>query len=191
MSPASIRKSVKETTTVSDFDNVSIDLRWFQEDEVDSGGILEIIRRTDDENTFVHYVEDSVMGVKYIFFEGKNASKEFKAAENEFDFYAWGDLIEQFKNSVDLPPKIHSIYNLSVLTSSEYDKSQMEFFTDLVFKDPDEQVRLAGIAGISYVDWAQFQNLLKDLEKNDESQAVRNSARKMLESYAATGSENK
>ncbi len=144
----------------------------------------EIIWRTDDSKSTVHYIQDHIMERNYFIIKGENIAQVKDDILDMFSRYLYteDEIFEMWKKAKSQEEKIRAIYYVGVAAPSEPDSRLLNIFKE-AFGDPDSEVRLAAVWAVSYVDWHEVQKLVKDASISDSNEEVRDTAATLMKSY--------
>lgn len=139
----------------------------------------EVIYLTEDEKNIIHYKEDHLIGVHYILLIGEELDDLNQRICSHLDVYEVEELFELISEETMIPDLIQNIYFVAVAASAGFDESYYQKYKKLLFHK-NEEVRLASIRGIGYIEWKEFKEDLIKVVENDASEKVRISSEAMI-----------
>lgn len=135
-----------------------------------------------NKNTFIHYIEDFVIEVAYLWIEGEEADRVISEAENSLDCYSWSEITDEYDRAENDLQKIKAIYKAGVTAPYlKFDPECKKFF-DRTLLETNPQIRTATILAMGYMSWPEWKEVLRDLQATDPDTEVCQSAFSMLES---------
>jgi len=180
-----VRAIVKENVSLQKIDSLAWDENWYlynfippTEEEP-----YEKIWKTQDEQTTIHYIEDSLINIRYFLVEGKSREEILEQIRSSLETFEKDEIVEMIKNSVEPIQYVHAIYHVGVAATQNYDSEFFELFKS-AFCHSDVKVRNAAILSTGYAGWQEFQQPLDLLKTSDPDPIVREFAAYTLESLA-------
>jgi hypothetical protein len=134
-----------------------------------------------DHRTYVSYVVDHNLGVRYLAVQGENAEMIAESLTSQLPTLSREDVRHLVECAADRDAKIGTVYYVAAFVTEVYDPELFEFFRRLL-SDPQPEVRRAAIFAASYPAWREFEPLLRDLQANDPDEQVRHLAHVTLNS---------
>ncbi|TPN83943.1 hypothetical protein FHK87_18435 [Aquimarina algicola] len=139
----------------------------------------EVIYQTEDEKNIIHYIEDHLLGVHYLLLRGEQLDELTKIIHSKLEVFKIQELFELISKETSIPDLIQYIYFVAVASPSNFKDDYYENYRELLF-DINENVKLAAIGGLGYIEWKEFREDLVKVFENDESKKVRASAETMI-----------
>lgn len=143
--------------------------------------VYEQIWLTEDESTSIHYIEDPLIDIRYLFIHGSKQVEVINAISSYLDLFQRGEIFEMIHKAASTEEYIQAIYHLGVTANHDYDKEIFELFK-AVFAHSEPKVRNAAILATSYVGWKEFEEPLKNLSDSDPEKEVQEFAKFTLQS---------
>jgi HEAT repeat protein len=179
------RLVLKENVSREDVDQAARTLDWLWWEDVERTGESphETIWVTPDHESRVHYIEDFLVGVNYLLFEGPRAGELARGALEvpTLSVYTHDELIALGRQADSRDDLIHAVYLAGVDgVPGHLDDDLVEIFRKC-FASADPDVRHAAIAATGYVGWPQLIEELERLAASDPDEGVRGDAQLMLD----------
>jgi hypothetical protein len=142
------------------------------------GRPFEIQWSTPDNKTFVHYVEDELLGRAYLVLRGMHALTLSARLRQLLPFESRAEAERRARESELAHEQVDAIRAAAAAAPPTFDLSTFHVVVRAL-ASKDATVRLAGILAVGYAPWREFERMLRAMEDRDEDPEVRRSARKM------------
>ncbi|HEX9986261.1 MAG TPA: hypothetical protein VGF69_23580 [Thermoanaerobaculia bacterium] len=132
-----------------------------------------------DRQTWLHYVDDHVLGVAYVAIDGQAVDEltaRFTAAVPVIDAAQLDERIESAGSEDALR---HALGAAFLLAPPITDRRFRGYF-DRAFTHPSAAIRRYGVIGAGYAGWPELATSLQTLAENDSDEEVRAAANRML-----------
>jgi hypothetical protein len=180
-----VRAIVKTNVSLQKVDSLAWDENWYLHNFIPptEEDPYEKIWKTQDEQATIHYIEDSLIDIRYFLVEGKSREEVLEKIRSSLETFERYEIIEMIKTAVEPIQYVHAIYHVGVAATQKYDPEFFEIFK-AAFSHSDVKVRNAAILSTGYVGWQEFQEPLELLKTSDPDPIVREFAAYTLESLA-------
>jgi hypothetical protein len=171
-----------DSCAVEDIDTVAWAQLWSLHDCKPriSGQLYEKIWLTEDQKSSIHYVEDPLIGVKYIHIDTLTPAAVARIIEF-LPVVTSDETIAVLETSTDVPSYVSALYRLGVGAPSEFDPQTFGLIVDSLLHS-DARVRRAAVLATGYVGWREFKEPLERLRTNEPDAEVRQLADRLLAS---------
>jgi len=140
----------------------------------------ETIYNVPGEATFLHYVDDALLGFPYVAVSGENAAALARWIVGQIETVSLDALTEAFASPPSDPSALRRLLGHAFLLAPEcFDAAFDEYFR-VGFDHLDPGVRRQAIVGVGYVGWPELTAPLRTLAEQDPDADVRRDARAML-----------
>jgi hypothetical protein len=133
-----------------------------------------------DEQTWIHYIEDHLVDLRYLVVKGTDVSAVESEARQLLPAYQAEDARRAWDTATTADERVEAVYLLA-LTAGPEDRSRAVAALQAASSDGDPAVRHALVLATTYVGWPELRRLLELLAKNDSVDAVRQEARLALD----------
>jgi hypothetical protein len=177
-----MRIVVDPSHTQKEAERVAWRLNWDFKDYVKKAEDVpyEVIYSTQD-GAEVHFLEDHVIGERYFVLEKKKAESIAKKIRKEVKTISVDD-IPSYVEASDAEKVKHGIAFSALLAPEKFDKRFFAWF-ERGFTHESAEVREQTIVASGYVGWPQLREKLQELAEGDTDNAIRKSAKRMLEGF--------
>jgi hypothetical protein len=183
--PRSRRFVVKEHVPRDQISVAAWDNRWIwlEEYEADDDRPYEKVWTTLDHQSSIHYIEDFVIGVRYLYVS--NAQNDvIRQVISSIPVYT-NDEVKQMAETAagadgDAQGQIRAVYHLALTATRRSDAYVLDAIASAL-SNPTPEVRQAAILAVGYVGWPEFRVPLESLRRDDPDVDVRSDAKAMLE----------
>ncbi|HAG81754.1 MAG TPA: hypothetical protein DCL61_11445 [Cyanobacteria bacterium UBA12227] len=177
-----VRVVLQESVSEADIDSAAWDNEWSLVKTIkgDENTPHEVIYRTEDEQAFIHYIEDFYIDMAYLVVRSDEPEKAIEEICSYLPIYDKGEIFEMLKKATKPEEFIQGIYYAGLISPQQYDAEFFELFKQ-VLSNQDPGVRLAVITAIGYAGWPEFKEILESLIITDSDPEVRQDAEDMLE----------
>ena len=142
----------------------------------------EVIWETDDEETSIHYIEDHVYGVRYLFIQGEEVERVVSEVRGFIDVYTQEELIERFDRAKSKDDRIKELSYLAVGAPGGFDARFFDRIKRSLSHD-DVDIRMHTIEVMSYIDWNEIRKLIQEISTSDPDETIRTAAASLARSY--------
>lgn len=169
-----------------DFLQKFLDNHWllWGENQRSDKAPYEIVWISDSQHTTIHFIDDHLIGLKYLVIKGTKVDEvtEFVLHLFPSKLYRQSDIFQMLENASMVQDRIQAIHHVGVAAPSEFDPMFYKVF-EQELQSSDPAIRLAMILVLSYVDWTEVKKLVKTIAVSDLNPEVREAASNLLESY--------
>lgn len=161
----------------------TLDWLWWQDVDRTAERPRETIWVTPDHESRVHYIEDFLIGLNYLLFEGPRADELASAALElpTLSVYPHDEVVAIGRVADSRDGLIQAVYLAGVAgLPGRPDDELLEVFRKC-FASDDDDVRHAAIAATGYAGWPQLVDELERLVGSDPDEGVRRDAQLMLD----------
>lgn len=134
---------------------------------------------TPDERTFITYVDDRILGIRYVAVHGDNDADVTEQLRSALPVVTREELREVMGTATGRDQKVGTAYYVAVF-SYEYEDELFEYLAKLM-EDPDSEVRRAAVFASSYASWRELQPVLERVRSHDSDPTVRQLAQATLD----------
>ena len=138
----------------------------------------EYIYRTNDGDSFLHWIEDHKLGVKYILVKGPATPQIVQILRESLPFYSSGYIMKR-AHEADLSPADRrvALYHLALNKMEQgFDHETFDIYSKAM-RDPDPIVRGSAVLGSAYLGWPELAEPMRPLATSAESdESIRNDA---------------
>jgi len=140
----------------------------------------EVIYNVPGEKTFLHHVDDHLLGVSYVQFRGKTADELAEEFTDQVAVVTKSDVDDMIDEAGDDEEQLkRALGSAYLLAPKTLNKAWMKYFNK-AFKHESPEVRRYGILGVGYVGWPELAEPLQKIADEDEDTTVRAAAKRML-----------
>ncbi|HYC93811.1 MAG TPA: HEAT repeat domain-containing protein [Thermoanaerobaculia bacterium] len=140
----------------------------------------ETVYNVPGEETFLHYIEDEMLGISYIAFSGENAENLEKKVADKVKTVKPADVARALKSPPKDPEKLRrTLAHAFLLAPPKHDETFDKYFR-IGFEHADPDVRRQAVVGVGYVGWPELAEPLRELAENDPDTDVKRDAKAML-----------
>jgi hypothetical protein len=159
------------------------DLNWLWWDEVQRTADTphEVIWKTADDESRIHLIEDFLVGLNYLMFQGKDAAALANDASSKLPVYSKKDIAGLHKDASGRDERIKAVYVAALAASPSKVDRELLALLEAAFKADDSEVRQAAVAASGYVGWEPLKEELRRLAESDPDEGVKRDAGVMLE----------
>lgn len=143
---------------------------------------FEKIWLTADRQTAIHYIEDSMLGVRYLHVDGENRDPITALIQSRIAIYDLDAIRQQIETASDANLAIRATYHLAAIAPAQFDPELFGYFGRML-AHPDSEVRRAAIFATAYAPWVEFRPYLEQIAATDAVEDVRDFAAFMLASH--------
>ncbi|NET62239.1 MAG: hypothetical protein F6K47_40875, partial [Symploca sp. SIO2E6] len=178
-----LRLILKNNVSVERVETLAWERDWYLHDFIPPTDeeVYEQIWLTQDENTSIHYVEDPLIGIRYLFIDGLNQVEICDKISSSLDIFRREEIFNMVHTAVSAEEYVRAIYHVGIIANHDYNMEIFEIFK-LAFAHPETKVRNAAILATAYVGWREFEELLRDIIDCDPEEKVRDFANFTLKS---------
>jgi hypothetical protein len=156
---------------------------WWDEIEAAEGIPYELIWYANQQQTIIHYIEDSETAIPFFVITGAEIEKTVSQITKRVSCYFIPEL-QQLVLTANTPDEYSfALYRLAIAANQEFDQDIFSIFKQ-VFRHTDAFVRQIAIGAASYITWEKMQTAIRSLSENDSDNDVRIIAKTLLEAYA-------
>ncbi len=130
----------------------------------------------------IHYVEDSMLGARYLHVDGENRDQTTALIRSRIATYDLDEIRQQLKTASDTNLAIRATYHLAAIAPEQFDPEFFGYFS-LMLAHPDSEVRRAAVFATAYAPWVEFRPYLERMAADDAVEDVRDFAAFMLASH--------
>lgn len=170
-SPPKTRVVLRPEVTVDDIEEAALDLDWLlvRNWPASDERPYEDMYVDRDEETVIHYLDDNLVGLRYLVIKGPDADTIERDARELLPTYRPDDATKAWTTAATLEQKTQAVHLLALATDPKERASAVEALQSAA-ADPDPRVRRAVILASTYVGWPELRTLLSALaEDSDES----------------------
>lgn len=147
----------------------------------------EVVYNVPGEKTYLHYVDDHLLGFPYVAFSGKGADGLSKEFAELFPVLTKKDVDDLLAKAGDDEVKLErALGSAFVIAPETYSAGYMKYFNK-AFKHDSADMRRYGVLGVGYVGWPELQEPLQKLAESDPDEDVQNAAKQMLAAMKRAG----
>ncbi|HEX8615994.1 MAG TPA: HEAT repeat domain-containing protein [Thermoanaerobaculia bacterium] len=141
---------------------------------------LEIVYNVAGLSTFLHYIEDRILGVPYLVARGDEAERLAAEVAKKIRIVTAADLARTFaaETADDAELRRH-LAHAALLAPPQHDATFDGYFR-AAFSHPSAEVRRFMIVAVGYIGWPELAPPLQHLVENDPDSDVRRDAGAML-----------
>lgn len=142
-------------------------------------GVYEEVWTNKAQTLAVHYVEDPVLSMSFIWVRGSNIDPLVSELANEISLFYPEELIERAYITKDHNEQVDNLYRLAI-TFPKYDPQVYEIFKRYATEPPNQLLRQAALNAMAYRAWPELRAVVETATKEDESDEVRQTATELL-----------
>jgi hypothetical protein len=143
--------------------------------------VREVIYETMKTKSRIHYIIEKVKDLPYLIVRGEEIESAIGGIHTTLPTYSKSDIIDMIQSPKSCEEYIKGILYLGLQGKfKECDAEVVNTFKQIL-KSEYVQIRSDAIIAASYTGWAEFQDLVEPLAKNDPDVNVRKTATRFLE----------
>jgi hypothetical protein len=171
--------------TRDDVETAAWDLDFFTHHRTERQGDQprEDVWNTADEKSWLHEIEDHVTGLRYLVVRGEHVDATVKKLRKQLDTVTHTDALNALKDATG-EDKLMALYQLGVAAPPDGNQRVAAALRKALLDDDDKDIRHAAVIAIAYTGYPELKDAVKEASENDPSEAVRSSAKGLLDSYA-------
>ncbi len=154
--------------------------------DTDNNIPFELMWKTKDEETTIHYIEDELVQFSYIVVKGKDVDKVVSKICSKIEVYSNEEIFRKFIDATNRSEKMKAVAYLGVASPYKFDAQFFELL-QTAFSDVDSEVRRTAVWCIGYASWPEFKETLDRLAKSDPDELVREHAGYLAAAYEQHG----
>lgn len=151
----------------------------FRTQEGDRRVAYEQVWATEGRATAINYLEDPLLGLKWISFRGQDLDRLVPSLAEHIALIDGEGALNMAREATEPDEMIHAIACLAA-TFPTYDENAYRAFSHFATQIPDARVRESAINCTAYRGWPAFVPLLKWVVEHDPSESVRQRAQDIL-----------
>jgi len=137
---------------------------------------------TADGEIQIHYIEDYLLGVRYLLVNGENRDTIISLIQTRIATFDRASIQLQLETATDANLAIRATYHLAVIAPEMFDPELFAYFKAMLLH-PNNEVRRAAIFATAYAPWTEFRPYLERMKADDAAEDVREYAAFMLASH--------
>lgn len=160
---------------------LAYDQDWFLDEVVQASddAPFELVYLVGDGKTSVHYIQDEIIGLDYIFIRGDECEAIAELVRSRVDTIAVKDAIDFARNNTDREFVVNASYILGATGSSTFNQDVFDLLTGFLKHDVAD-ARHGALLAIGYLEWPEFIPHFKPLF-DDPDETVRDVAKSAWE----------
>lgn len=127
---------------------------------------------TEDGTTFLSYVEDRAIGLRYLSLQGKDAEQLAERIEKIVPIVTPESVYAMLHGATSRDEWITAIYHAAAVSSGDLDRGLLAGFQKAMMH-PDADVRKAALFAASYPGWEELREPLERMRDSDPDHSVR------------------
>jgi hypothetical protein len=143
----------------------------------------EVIYQVTPKRTFVHYIEDSLLGIDYLVIQGEELDEVEARTRAALPALSEQEVRMMMGTAVTADEQVRALPCAALVAPVSFDVEFYRWF-EHALHSPEARVRKLTILATGYVGWREFCAPLAELASTDGDSQVREDARAMLESFA-------
>jgi hypothetical protein len=161
--------------------------KWILDDVGDDNADTYIdVWLTADERTEIHYVEDSLVGLKYVTVRGEEADSVAESIRTDCDLWTLPEALAALRAATTKDERLMTAYAVALTAAGNQDPAVVDAFRVLA-GDPDEGIRQSVVVATGYLPWSALVELVRQLRDTDPVAHVRENAHVLLEGIERYG----
>ena len=142
----------------------------------------ELVWKTPDEETSIHYIEDELVQFSYIVVKGSDSQEVADEIRSGMAMYSVDDIFRWLDEARPGGDMMQAVAHLGVAAPRRFDSAFFGRF-EQAFASSDPEVRRTAIWSCGYPAWPEFLSILERLSTEDSHPEVREDAGILLASF--------
>lgn|SRR5262245_99456 len=138
---------------------------------------------TEDQSTFLSYLEDRAIGLRYLSLQGKDSEELAEKIKQMIPVVPLDTVYKMLEEAKSRDEWIAGIYHAAAVSSEELDSRLLNYF-EKAMAHPEPDVRKAAVFAASYPGWRELRDPLEKLRDHDPDPTVRTMADMTLNALA-------
>jgi hypothetical protein len=179
-----VRVVLQESVSEADIDSAAWDNEWSLVKTIkgDENTPHEVIYRTEDEQAFIHYIEDLYIDMAYLVVRSEEPEAAIEEIRASLQTHDEEEIHQMVKDAANIEELVRAVYYAGLAAPQQYDPTSFKLFKDIL-SSSNPKARRAGITAIGYVGWSEFKEILEKIKEADPEPDVRKDAEIMLEGF--------
>jgi HEAT repeats len=146
----------------------------------------ELIFKTNDGRSSVHYIEDYVAKLSYVIVIGDDVAATVARVKNVMTVCDRDVALKMLDQAKTREQRLNALLQLGIVAPQQFDEVVFNHLTQAM-SDKDPEFRRTAVWLVGYTAWPQFKEPLEKLAKSDPDDEVRGDAEILLESLKEGG----
>ncbi|MFL6729676.1 MAG: HEAT repeat domain-containing protein [Sphingomicrobium sp.] len=146
----------------------------------------EVIWATRDGLTSFHFIDDPIIGLKYLTSDGPRAQHIGEQAHSALPALTLKDALRRLGRDESEEERLTTISLIGLLAPATFDPEIMEVFTTTM-NSPSIRVRRHAILAASYAGWPELRALFAKVRREDTDPGVRDRAEVAIQAFSNLG----
>ena len=183
MESSQVKIILRDPISEDDFRPIAYFQGWLWWDKVPESEEhpYESIYTTLDKKTSLHFVDDSLLDVRYLLIKGSNVEATAAKARSVLPTWEDAEVLRTARGADEPEERQRAILQSAVLAAENKDPVFLEIFRQ-ARSHPDPAVRRAAMTAISYLGWPELREIVAEYA-SDPDPEVRQDAATLLEAY--------
>jgi hypothetical protein len=187
--PAFIRLNLKNDVTIGDLSRLAWDLDWdiYEIIKGDDRTPFEKIWLANDDRAVIHYIEDRLIGVRYMRIEGEGQAEITAGIRANVGIYDRAEITEMYDTAGDEKALVRALRHMGTAAQPSAPDLDWAARFQQAAVHPSPVVRRAVVLAAVYAGWCDLRSLIQSLAEADpdpETRARAQAALDALEKHA-------
>lgn len=141
-----------------------------------------------DGQTTLHRVEDHMTGLVYLVVRGEQVEATVRRLRKLLPTVTHSDALRTFKSASEFGDRLLALYQMGAAAPEDKANSRVMSALREALGDENPVLRQAALGSIAYAGWPEMEDDVRRASETDQSERVRDTARRLLEAYSKYGS---